>query len=29
MPISKTEGYFENPEEGFSEEPMLFQMNLK
>ena len=29
MPISQTEGYFENPLYRFLEEPMLFLLGLK
>ena len=29
MPISQTEGYFENPLYGFLEEPMFFLLALK
>ena len=29
MPISQTEGYFENPEHRFLEESMLFLLALK
>ena len=29
MPISQTEGYFENPYDRFLEEPMLFLLALK
>ena len=29
MPISQTDGYFENPKYSFLEEPMLFLLDLK